>query len=157
MARCSGRIPVLLAVTGPVLSGPALLLGLADQVVMTEEAQAFVSGPRMVETFTGESLDAAELGGVGIHAASTGVAALVVPDREAALAALSDILAYLPSSLDEEPPTWWTDDPVDRLTPEPGEQIPASSPGGYAVRARSAERHAGNRRGQTCRSRGEHA
>src|SRR3546814_16603939 len=89
----------------------------------------------MVETFTGESLDAAELGGVGIHAASTGVAALVVPDREVALAALSDILAYLPSSIDEEPPTWWTDDPVDRLTPEAGEHIPASSTGGYDVRA----------------------
>src|SRR3546814_19901172 len=72
----------LFRATGPVRSGPALLLGLADQVVMTEEAQAFVSGPRMVETFTGESLDAAELGGVGIHAASTGVAALVVPDRD---------------------------------------------------------------------------
>src|SRR3546814_7210744 len=88
----------------------------------------------MVGTFTGESLDAAELGGVGIHAASTGVAALVVPDREAALAALSDILAYLPSSIDEEPPTWWTDDPVDRLTPEAGEHIPASSTGAYDVR-----------------------
>src|SRR3546814_17363614 len=88
----------------------------------------------MVGTFTGESLDAAELGGVGIHAASTGVAALVVPDREAALAALSDILAYLPSSIDEEPPTWWTDDPVDRLTPEAGEHIPASSTGRYDVR-----------------------
>src|SRR3546814_7413343 len=113
----------LFRATGPVRSGPALLLGLADQVVMTEEAQAFVSGPRMVETFTGESLDAAELGGVGIHAASTGVAAPVVPDREAALAALSDILAYLPSSIDEEPPTWWTDDPVHRLTPAAGEHI----------------------------------
>src|SRR3546814_16543549 len=101
MARVCGRFPVLVAVTGPGRVGPARLLGLADQVGMTEEAQAVVGGPRMVETFTGESLDAAELGGVGIHAASTGVAALVVPDREAALAALSDILDYLPSSIDE--------------------------------------------------------
>ena len=68
LARCSGRIPVLLAATGPVVSGPALLLGLADHVVMTEDAYAFVSGPRMVETFTGESLDSDELGGAGVHA-----------------------------------------------------------------------------------------
>ncbi len=134
MARCSGRIPVLLAATGPVLSGPALLLGLADQVVMTEEAYAFVSGPRMVETFTGESLDAMELGGSGIHASSTGVAALVVPDTAAAIDALFDILAYLPSVIDEEPPRWWTDDPIDRPTPEAGECIPASPTGGYDVR-----------------------
>jgi acetyl-CoA carboxylase carboxyltransferase component len=134
LARCSGRVPVLLAATGPVLSGPALLLGLADQVVMTQDAYAFVSGPRMVETFTGEALDAGELGGAGVHAAGTGVAALVVPDRDAAVEALTDIVAYLPSHVDEEPPRWWTQDPVDRLTPEAGECIPASPTGGYDVR-----------------------
>jgi len=134
LVRCSGRVPILLAATGPVVSGPALLLGLADQVVMTEDAYAFVSGPRMVETFTGEALDAAELGGAGVHASSTGVAALVVADRDAALAALGDIVAYLPSNVDDEPPRWWTDDPIDRLTPEAGACIPASPTGGYDVR-----------------------
>ncbi len=134
LARCSGRVPVLLAATGPVVSGPALLLGLADHVVMTGDAYAFVSGPRMVETFTGESLDAMELGGAGIHTSSTGVAALVVADRDAAVDALSDILAYLPSVIDEEAPRWWTDDPVDRPTPEAGAFLPTSPTGGYDVR-----------------------
>jgi acetyl-CoA carboxylase carboxyltransferase component len=134
LVRCSGRVPVLLAATGPVLSGPALLLGLADHVVMTEDAYAFVSGPRMVETFTGETLDNAELGGVGIHATATGVASLVVADRDAALDALSHLVAFLPSNVDEEAPRWWTDDPIDRLTPEAGECIPASPTGGYDVR-----------------------
>jgi acetyl-CoA carboxylase carboxyltransferase component len=132
--RCSGRVPVLLAVTGPAISGPALLLGLADQVVMTEDAYAFVSGPRMVETFTGELLDADELGGAAVHASSTGVAAMVVPDRDAAIAALGDILTYLPQNVDDEPPRWFTEDPVDRLTPEAGECLPASPTGGYDVR-----------------------
>ena len=134
LARCSGRVPVLLAATGPLLSGPALLLGLADHVVMTEDAYAFVSGPRMVETFTGELLDADELGGAGVHAIETGVASLVVGDREAALEALEHILAYLPSNVDEEPPRWWTEDPVDRATPEAGACLPASATGGYDVR-----------------------
>jgi acetyl-CoA carboxylase carboxyltransferase component len=134
LSRCSGRVPILLAATGPVLSGPALLLGLADQVVMTEDAHAFVSGPRMVETFTGEALDASELGGASVHASSTGVAALVVPDLDAAVRALSDLVAYLPGSVDEEPPRWWTQDPVDRPTPDAGECIPASPTGGYDVR-----------------------
>jgi acetyl-CoA carboxylase carboxyltransferase component len=134
LVRCSGRVPVLLAATGPVVSGPALLLGLADQVVMTEDAYAFVSGPRMVEQFTGEALDSTELGGAGIHASSTGVAAMVVTDRDAALAALGDILTYLPSSIDDEPPRWFTTDPVDRSTPEAGACIPASPTGGYDVR-----------------------
>jgi acetyl-CoA carboxylase carboxyltransferase component len=134
LARCSGRVPVLLAATGPVLSGPALLLGLADHVVMTEDAYAFVSGPRMVETYTGERLTAAELGGAGVHATGTGVASLVVADHDAALDALSDLLAFLPSCIDDEAPRWWTDDPIDRATPEAGECIPASPTGGYDVR-----------------------
>jgi acetyl-CoA carboxylase carboxyltransferase component len=107
---------------------------LADHVVMTEDAYAFVSGPRMVETFTGESLDSAELGGAGVHGSSTGLAAVVVPDESGCVDALGDLLAYLPSDIDEEPPRWWTDDPVDRPTPEAGACIPASPTGGYDVR-----------------------
>jgi len=134
LQRCSGRVPVLLAATGPVLSGPALLLGLADHAVMTEDACAFVSGPRMVATYTGEDLAADELGGAGVHAAHTGLASIVVPDRDAAVDALHDLVAYLPSSVDEEAPRWWSDDPVDRPTPEAGACLPASPTGGYDVR-----------------------
>src|SRR5262245_34016010 len=130
LTRCSGRVPVLLAATGPVVSGPALLLGLADHVVMTEDAYAFVSGPRMVATFTGESLDSTDLGGTGVHASSTGLAALVVPDERQVIDALGHLLAYLPSDIDEEPPRWWTDDPIDRPTPGAGACIPAAPSGG---------------------------
>jgi len=35
IAGCLGIVPVIAIVTGPVISGPALLLGLADMVVMT--------------------------------------------------------------------------------------------------------------------------
>ena len=132
--RCSGRVPVLLAATGPVVSGPALLLGLADHVVMTEDAYAYVSGPRMVEMFTGEALDSAELGGTAVHASSTGLAALVVSSDEDVLPALGDLLAYLPADIDAEPPRWWTGDPLDRATPEAGELIPSSPSAGYDVR-----------------------
>ena len=38
LSRCSGVVPVMVVVTGPALSGPALLLGLADLVVMTSDA-----------------------------------------------------------------------------------------------------------------------
>src|SRR5688572_19825343 len=45
VAACSGIVPVLAAVTGPTVSGPALLLGMADVVVATEAASAYVVGP----------------------------------------------------------------------------------------------------------------
>ncbi|HEY2302963.1 MAG TPA: carboxyl transferase domain-containing protein, partial [Acidimicrobiales bacterium] len=53
LARCSGVVPVLFAVVGPALSGPALLLGMADVVAMTSDAVAFVSGPAAVAEMTG--------------------------------------------------------------------------------------------------------
>jgi acetyl-CoA carboxylase carboxyltransferase component len=133
LVACSGVVPILFAVTGPAISGPALLLGLADHVVMTEDAYAFVSGPRMVAEFTGEVRDADSLGGAGVHT-RTGVATAVVADRAAALDLLSVICSFLPSNTDEEPPRWFTTDPIDRLTPEAGTYLPDSATGGYDVR-----------------------
>ena len=134
LADCSGIVPVIMAVTGPAVSGPALLLGLADHVVFTENAYAFVSGPVMVAEFTGVEIDADELGGAASHARVSGVATLVVRDEAEAWAAVSDLLAYLPANNDAEAPRWPTDDPADRLIPEAGALMPASATGSYDVR-----------------------
>ena len=74
LARCSGIIPTIHIVTGPAVSGPALLIGLADFVIMTENAYAFVSGPTMVAEFTGELVSNEERGGATAHARTSGVA-----------------------------------------------------------------------------------
>ena len=134
ITRCSGIVPVLMAATGPAVSGPALLLGLADQVVLTSDAYAFVSGPQMVRDITGVTVDTDELGGAGVHAATSGLASLVVPDGDAALDAIAELLAYIPSHVDDAPPWRATDDPVDRDAPELRDLIPASSTGSYDVR-----------------------
>jgi acetyl-CoA carboxylase carboxyltransferase component len=135
LADCSGIVPVVMVVTGPAVSGPALFLGLADHVVMTEEAYAFVSGPVMVAEFTGIELGTGELGGAGVHARSSGVASLVAADDEAALDLAADLIAYLPAHADAEPPHWRTADPADRATPEAGAVLPATATGSYDVRA----------------------
>ena len=36
LVDCSGVVPTIVVVDGPAVSGPALLLGVADLVVMTE-------------------------------------------------------------------------------------------------------------------------
>ena len=58
-------MPTVVVVDGPAVSGPALLLGLADFTVMTEDSYAFVNGPAMVEEFTGRAITTEELGGAG--------------------------------------------------------------------------------------------
>jgi acetyl-CoA carboxylase carboxyltransferase component len=134
MVQCSGTVPVLLVVDGPAVSGPALFLGLADVVVMTERSYAFVSGPHMVRQFTGEVLSNTMLGGPGMHARTSGVASLVVRDANEARDAISAVLSYLPPHVDVEADRLATDDPADRPTPELLTVIPESSTGSYDVR-----------------------
>ena len=134
LVRTSGTVPILLAAHGPVVSGPSLLLALADAVVFTHDAYAFVTGPTVVETYTGEPISATALGGSGAHARSTGLATLVVDDEAAALDALGAILQHLPNHVDEEPPRLDTTDPTDRSTPEAGAVLPPSASGSYDVR-----------------------
>jgi acetyl-CoA carboxylase carboxyltransferase component len=135
LADCSGVVPSVFIVDGPAVSGPALLLGIADHVVMTDEAYAFVSGPTMVAEFTGVVIDYDELGGAASHARYTGAATLVATDLPAAIDAAGQLLSYFPRHNDEEPPRWDTDDDIQRSVPEAGAIIPPSSTGSYDVRA----------------------
>jgi acetyl-CoA carboxylase carboxyltransferase component len=131
IARCSGVVPVLTAVIGPVVSGPALLLGLSDLVVMNSDAVAFVSGPQMVAEFTGIQVGLQQLGGVGAHAKSSGLCAVESEDVDGTLAELLD---YLPSHTDELPPILSIEDPVLRSTPELRTVIPERKAATYDVR-----------------------
>jgi acetyl-CoA carboxylase carboxyltransferase component len=133
-AKASGTVPILMAITGPTVSGPSLLLGIADIVVATEEASAYVVGPQAVADFTGERLTAEALGGAGSLRRNSGVVAGVVADEAAAVDLLAAIVSHFPDSCDDAPPRWPTGDPIDRPTPELGELVPASATGAYDVR-----------------------
>jgi acetyl-CoA carboxylase carboxyltransferase component len=134
VAKCSGVIPLIVIVTGPTVSGPALMLGIADIVIATEGASAYVVGPRAVADFTGERLTAEALGGAGSLRRNSGVASAVVADENAGLDLAAAVLSHLPDSCDDEPRRWPSDDPVDRDTPELADLVPATATGSYDVR-----------------------
>ena len=134
VAACSGIVPVLAAVTGPAVSGPALLLGLADIVAMTSSSFAFISGPEMVETFTGVRLGLSELGGPAVHTRSSGLAAFSANDEAGALEMLADTLTFLPDDHDSLPPHLPPEDLPERPTPELADVVPASTRASYDVR-----------------------
>jgi acetyl-CoA carboxylase carboxyltransferase component len=134
LTDCSGVVPIIMVVEGPAVSGPALLLGIADFVVMTADSYAFVTGPTMVAEFTGVRIDNEELGGAVSHARYTGATSLVAVDLDAAIEVVGQLLTYLPQHNDEEPRRWPTDDPPDRQTPEAGTLMPQTSTGSYDVR-----------------------
>ncbi|MDP4980739.1 MAG: hypothetical protein NWQ01_01880, partial [Ilumatobacteraceae bacterium] len=135
IAKCSGYVPIFTVVTGPAVSGPALLIGLSDIVIMTSDAYAFVTGPTMVAEFTGVVISNDELGGSDIHAKQSGVAHLVVADRQTALVEVEHVLSFLPDNVNEIAATVATSDSVDRLTPEAGALIPENPTGAYDVKA----------------------
>ncbi len=139
LSECSGVVPTIVITDGPAVSGPALLLGVADFTIMTERSSAFVNGPTMVEQFTGVAIAVDELGGSAAPARYTGVATMVVPARAAADAQAIELLSYLPDSVDAEPQRWPSIDPADRSCPEAGALIPESSTGSYDVRRVLAE------------------
>ena len=131
---CSGVVPTIFCVTGPTVSGPALLLGLADLVVMVDDTYAFVSGPNMVRQFTGEDLSNEGLGGTTMHERTSGVAHFTVADRTEADDLVTELLSFLPDHNDQIPAGWTCADPVERLTPEAGDLIPDTPTGSYDVR-----------------------
>lgn len=135
LTKCSGRVPTFAIVDGPAVSGPALLLGLVDVVIMTSTSYAFVNGPLMIRQFTGVDITKDELGSALTMERSAGLATAVVESREEGRDVIVEILNYLPDRVDAETPRLPTSDPIDRLTPEAGDHIPETATGSYDVRS----------------------
>jgi acetyl-CoA carboxylase carboxyltransferase component len=135
LAQASGVVPTILTVIGPCVSGPALLLGLVDAVVMTDNAFAYVSGPDSVAEFTGIAVDRQSLGSAAMHGTRSGVASLVVSTEEEALDAVAALLSYLPGNHLEDPPRVASADGDDRPCARAARVVPAAPSCSYDVRA----------------------
>lgn len=134
LVECSGTVPTILVLDGPAVAGTALLLGIADHVIMVDDSYAFVSGPRMVEEFTGVPIAHDDLGGVATHAARSGVATAVAADHDEARDLVVDLLSYLPAHNDELAPRNLAAEPGGAVRPELGAIVPDSPTGSYDVR-----------------------
>jgi acetyl-CoA carboxylase carboxyltransferase component len=131
LVDASGQVPIALAIVGPCAAGPALLIGLADFVVFTADATAFVSGPAAVAGMTGETPSPTELGGVNAHETYSGICAFHAPDEDAALDAIAGVLGFLPANNHEMPPWAMGDDDTER---DCAAKLPDSPNAGYDVR-----------------------
>lgn len=114
----SGVIPQMSVILGPCAGGAVYSPAITDFVFMVRGVSyMFVTGPNVVKTVTHEEVSFDELGGADVHGGTSGVAHFVHGSEPECLAAVRELLTYLPqNNLDEPPrrPGAETDDPADR-------------------------------------------
>ncbi|MEU6798362.1 carboxyl transferase domain-containing protein [Nonomuraea wenchangensis] len=77
MTKASGVVPQISVVVGPAAGGAAYGPALTDLVILADTGRIFVTGPDVVRSVTGESVDAAALGGPEPHSKRSGVVHVV--------------------------------------------------------------------------------
>jgi acetyl-CoA carboxylase carboxyltransferase component len=92
--QLSGWIPQISVVCGASAGGGAYSPALSDFVVMTPDAEMFLTGPGVVREVMGEDVTAAELGGPDVHSRN-GVCHLVADGDEHAVELARTLLGYL--------------------------------------------------------------
>ena len=91
------RVPQLAAVMGPCIAGGAYLPALSDVILMVEGTSFMgLGGPNLVKGATGQSVEAEELGGARVHTEVSAVAHYMVPDDEACIERLRQLVRELP-------------------------------------------------------------
>jgi len=95
MTRASGKIPQISLVLGPAAGGGAYGPALTDVVVLGPDGRIFVTGPEVVKSVTGESVDMARLGGPEPHGRRSGVVHVVAETDDEAFAATKRLASLL--------------------------------------------------------------
>jgi acetyl-CoA carboxylase carboxyltransferase component len=126
----SGRVPQISVVSGLSAGGGAYAPALTDWVVMTEQSSMFLTGPAVVRDALGEEVDAAQLGGTRVHERN-GVCHFVARDDFDSAALVRELLSYLPSHRDLEPPRA---EPRPAGGHDPGAAVPREARKVYDVR-----------------------
>ena len=111
----SGVVPQISAIMGPCAGGAVYSPAITDFIFMVEgTSYMFVTGPEVIRTVTHEEVTMEDLGGASAHAVKSGVCHFTRPNDAACLAAIRDLLSYLPSNNLDEPPQGRSDDDPNR-------------------------------------------
>jgi propionyl-CoA carboxylase beta chain len=87
----------------------------------------------VIKTVTQEEVTKEDLGGAHTHASRSGVAHFASPDELSCLAAIRELLSFIPSNNMEDPPRADCRDPEDRADPALDDIVPAESNRPYDI------------------------
>ena len=101
----SGVVPQISVISGPCAGGAAYSPALTDFIIQVRNAgQLYITGPRVIQQVTGESVTAEQLGGVESHAHYSGVVHFIAEDDADAMALCRRLISFLPSNNTMDPP-----------------------------------------------------
>ena len=131
----SGVIPQISVVLGPCAGGAVYSPAITDFIFMVRgTSYMFVTGPEVVKTVTHEDVDMERLGGADIHASKSGVAHFAHDSEPEALAAVRELMRFLPQNNTDQPPQLPTDDSPDRRDEKLLEIVPDNPNHPYDMR-----------------------
>lgn len=108
------RIPQITAIVGESFGGSSFVAAQSDIVIQRQGAAMAVTGPRVIEIATKETVGMEELGGADVHAEKTGMIDLVAADDEELYRQIRTLLSFLPSNTWQAPPRHAWDGNLDR-------------------------------------------
>lgn len=130
----SGVIPQISVIMGPCAGGAVYSPAITDFVFMVEKtSQMFITGPKVIETVTGEKISAEDLGGARVHNSISGNAHFRSDSEEEIIKSVRLLLSYLPQNSEEKPPML-TVAPEDDYRPNLTDVIPFDAIRPYDVR-----------------------
>jgi propionyl-CoA carboxylase beta chain len=131
----SGVIPQISAIMGPCAGGAVYSPSITDFILMVEgTSYMFITGPEVIKAVTHEEVSKEDLGGASAHSQRSGVCHLTAPDDKTCLAQVREMLSFMPSNNQEDPPMRASSDPATREVPELDTMIPAESNKPYDVK-----------------------
>src|SRR5690606_34046412 len=95
----SGVIPQISVIMGPSAGGAVYSPAITDFVFMVDKtSQMFITGPKVIETVTGEKISSEDLGGSRVHNTTSGNAHFRAKSEEEVLKMVRTLLSYLPQN-----------------------------------------------------------
>ena len=112
----SGVVPQISAIMGPCAGGAVYSPAITDFVFMSKATSyMFITGPDVIKTVTHEEVTKEDLGGSETHNTKSGVAHFSADGEKECLLMIRELMGFLPSNNQEDPPFHPThDDPLRR-------------------------------------------
>lgn len=130
----SGIVPQISAILGPCAGIAVYSPALTDFIFMVKKiSYMFITGPEVIKSVTGETINFEGLGGAIPHNEKSGVAHFIADNEKQCLDMIKVLLSYLPQNNLENPPHHATDSPA-RDTKKLESIVPEDSKKAYDIK-----------------------